>query len=346
MANKRVLISGYIGFSNFGDDLMFEALVNHLKSIGCKVSALCTSCRNIAKTYGIKTYHYKNPSDILCAINSSDILISGGGNLIQNETSNFSLFYYLFIILLAKFAGKKIIIFSQGIGPVSGAFQTWLSKYILGLVDIITVRDSYSQRLLSRWGINSFYSYDAAWDIPVIPPAPEKAIGIQVRKYNKLHPAFYANVAKYVDMFFQDFEIRIFSMQNDYDLSECYKLEKIIKSRNMILKTKVVPYQNPKKTIEEFSKLKFLISMRLHANILGLKFGIKTLPVSYSSKVKNLAHEFDIDFVDPAKDVNLHPILTALTSEEQFNLKIDNAKKRKFEWTYIDNFIEKQGAKP
>ena len=90
---KKVLVSGYIGFNNFGDEAIFKALSEHLLSSGIEVSALSAS-----DDYNIKTYYYKSPIEILKAILNCNILISGGGSLLQNKTSNFSLYYYLFII--------------------------------------------------------------------------------------------------------------------------------------------------------------------------------------------------------------------------------------------------------
>jgi len=80
--------------------------------------------------------------------------------------------------------------------------------------------------------------------------------------------------------------------------------------------------------------------LRLHANILGLKLGIKTLPVSYSVKVRNLAYEFDIKHLEASEEPELHGILTELTTQPQENAKIENARKRKFERSYLDNFFK------
>ena len=121
----KILVSGYIGFNNFGDEAIFKALRLHLKKYGCVVSALSAS-----STYDVQTYDYKSPLAILKAILACDVLISGGGSLLQNKTSNKSLLYYLGIIFLAKLFSKKVIIFAQGIEPVEGETYQDLLKYI------------------------------------------------------------------------------------------------------------------------------------------------------------------------------------------------------------------------
>ena len=109
--------------------------------------------------------YYKKPFEILKAIFSNDILISGGGSLLQNKTSNFSLFYYLFIIFLAKLFFKKTIIFAQGIEPIKGFLPKFFTKIILKKCDFITVRDIKSQELLKSWKINSTLVSDPAYSL-------------------------------------------------------------------------------------------------------------------------------------------------------------------------------------
>ena len=48
---KKVLVSGYIGFNNFGDEAIFLALSSHLKLKGHKVSVLCSNKNEVKKYY-------------------------------------------------------------------------------------------------------------------------------------------------------------------------------------------------------------------------------------------------------------------------------------------------------
>ena len=65
---KKVLVSGYIGFNNFGDEAIFYVLLNHLKSLNYEVSALSGNKYDTEKKYNIKAYSYKTPNEILNAI--------------------------------------------------------------------------------------------------------------------------------------------------------------------------------------------------------------------------------------------------------------------------------------
>jgi tripartite ATP-independent transporter DctM subunit len=59
-----------------------------------------------------------SPLAIARAVRRCDMLISGGGSLLQDVTSSKSLHYYLAIIRFAQLLGKKVFIYSQGIGPI------------------------------------------------------------------------------------------------------------------------------------------------------------------------------------------------------------------------------------
>ncbi len=341
MSNKKVLISGYIGFSNFGDDALLYVLTNYLKSKNCDITALSANVQNTKEKFQINALYYKSFFSIFRGILNSDIVISGGGNLIQNETSTLSLFYYLFIIFVSKIFCKKVILFSQGIGPVEGFLPTFITKLILKMPDIITVRDIYSQRILSKWKIQSKFSHDAVWSLDTPQYTPENTVGIQLRSYEYLHKNFYKNLAKYVDMYFSNYKIQIFCLQNAADSKVAYTFQKELIKRNSSINSKIVFYEDINQLVSDFSKLKYLIAMRLHANILGLKFGIPILPISYSVKVKNLAYEFDIPFAEAVEDIEFNPLFRDLSLVSQNNPKVENARKRKFEWGYLDSIIDK-----
>ena len=59
-----------------------------------------------------------------------------------------------------------------------------------------------------------------------------------------------------------------------------------IKKGNVIVKA---PIGTDNKTIEELSKLEYLIGMRFHACLISAKARVKTLGINYDVKVQNLA---------------------------------------------------------
>lgn len=331
----RILISGYIGFSNFGDDAILSSLVNYLKKSGNYVMALSSNPDLTTKMYTIDAYKFNNIFQVINSIKSADMLISGGGSLLQNATSNKSLIYYLMIILLARIFSKRIVIFAQGIGPIKGEFFQAVTKYVLGLVDVVTVRNSFSQRLLNRWGIKSELVCDPVWNIPVPEHTPKGIIGVQLRPYEFMHKDFIQNLANAIWKNYSDKKIQIFPFQKNLDEDVCQTFLNALKAKNPSIEAEIIPYKSIEKTKEDFANLDVLLAMRFHACLLGLKMGIKTLPLSYDEKVVNLAQDFKIEYVDVQRRVNVGNFVADFEKEYGNNAELGKINKIKFDWSYF-----------
>ena len=108
----KYVISGYIGFDNFGDEAIAGTLVNMLKDARAeKITLLSATPQKTSRLYGVEASGMLN---FFMPILRSDVLISGGGSLLQDITSLKSLVYYLAVILTALILCKKVIIFAQG----------------------------------------------------------------------------------------------------------------------------------------------------------------------------------------------------------------------------------------
>lgn len=338
---KKALISGYIGFSNFGDDVIFSILSRHLKAAGFSVSALSSNPEKTSSQFKVKALHYKNPFDILRGIFECDYLVSGGGSLLQNTTSNMSLLYYVFIIFIAKLMCKKVIIFAQGIGPIYGKFWQWLVKITLSMSNLVTVRDKYSYKLLTRWKIKCRYVCDPAWDIPTLPRENKGYVGIQLREYPLMHERFIKELAKYVGIYFSDRKVLIFSFQRTQDSKICWEFERELKSQWPDVKTELKTGTTMKKIIEDFSTLEYIISMRFHACLLGLKYGIKVFPLSYDIKVDNLAKEFELPVINVVEEpINYNDKFGGFLQHKE-HAEISEKRKMRFDWSAIDKYMHR-----
>jgi len=304
------------------------------------------------RDFSVKAFKYNSPAAVFRAFKGTDTLISGGGSLLQNTTSNKSLIYYLLIILFAKLLGKKVVIFAQGIGPIKGAFRGafWqaLTRFVLRLCDIVTVRNSFSQRLLSKWGIESELVCDpvyecvspqdsSAGDEPaMISPTmatcgkaaqEQNTIGVQLRPCKSLHPDFVKNLANAIATHFPNRKIRVFAFQNNMDEKICAEFLEHLRVISPEISAGIVKYQSIEQIERDFSELEYLFAMRFHACLLGLKSGIKTLPLSYDEKVTNLAQDFGFPYVDVSEPFEfIMPPLPPL-------------QEKKFNWSHLEDFL-------
>lgn len=122
----KYVVSGYIGFDNFGDEAIAHVLAQKLKSEGAEEITFLSS--NPEKTKRIHDVNSAHMLKFLPSLCNTDILISGGGSLLQDVTSIKSLIYYLAVIYSALVLHKKVWIFAQGIGPIKSKIGRWLTK--------------------------------------------------------------------------------------------------------------------------------------------------------------------------------------------------------------------------
>ncbi len=338
--SKRVLISGYIGFQNFGDDAILSLLVKYLKRQNCTVTAFSSDPEGTKKMFNINALNYMNLLHIIWGIFDTNVLISGGGSLIQNGTGNLSLLYYLFIIALAKIFGKKVIIFAQGIGPVYGKGFQWLAKMVLKGCDLILVRDIFSQRILKKWGISSRYVIDPVWDLKCPQRDYQGCVGVQLRNYRFLHPTLMRELAKYIGIYFGDRKVKIFSFQNSQDSNLAYQFEYWMKTQASGVETEVIVPKSHRHLMEEFSHLEYLFAMRYHAVLLGIKMGIKVLPISYDVKVKNLADEFNLPYIEACEESDYYSYIRDLKSSYHEDEYFERRREETFNWEVLNRYIK------
>ncbi|WP_068675342.1 polysaccharide pyruvyl transferase CsaB [Oceanobacillus sp. Castelsardo] len=151
----HVVLSGYYGFDNCGDEAILYSIIQGLRSIQAdiNITVLSNNPKYTKKMYGVNSVDRHHLGEISAVMKKADGLISGGGSLLQDKTGLKSIPYYSGIIQLAKFYKKPVFVYAQGMGPISSKLSKWIVKNTLNKVEHITVRDLDSQRLLDELGV-------------------------------------------------------------------------------------------------------------------------------------------------------------------------------------------------
>lgn len=151
----RVLVSGYYGFHNAGDEAILYALVRGLRARRAEVefTVLSADPGHTALAYDVQAVSRTDPRAVLHALRTTDLFISGGGGLFQDVTSLASLQYYLGLIGLARTLGRPVFIYAQGVGPLRTGAGRFLTRTVLNRVQAVTVRDEASRALLWELGV-------------------------------------------------------------------------------------------------------------------------------------------------------------------------------------------------
>jgi polysaccharide pyruvyl transferase CsaB len=147
--DTRFLLSGYYGFGNLGDEALLQVIVEQLRARwpACAVDVLSGDPAATARAYGVEATPRMDLARVRGAIESADVVLSGGGGLLQNVTSLRSLLYYSGVIRSAIRAGKPTMVFAQSIGPLDFWGRAMVRNFCKGL-RAATVRDERSRALL------------------------------------------------------------------------------------------------------------------------------------------------------------------------------------------------------
>ena len=320
---KKILISGYYGFDNFGDDAILHVMLSELKKHlnNPKITVISNNPAKIKRIYDVDSIHRFNSKEIINKMKEYDVFISGGGSLLQDVTSCRSFLYYLSLIFLAKYLGKKTIIFAQGIGPISTILARFLTSLVLKKVDLITVRDKESQNYLKKLGVDSILATDPAWCLEI--STEEKLlkvdkinIGVQLREWKTLTNKNLNVVANILSEKFNDEKncINLISLQDSHDLEIMKELKNILLKKDLKSEVRIYSGLSINQSINILGNLDYLIGMRFHACLISANFNVPTLALSYDPKVTSLALESKMPFIN----------MNALNkNKDNFVLKLD-----------------------
>ncbi|CAM3133021.1 polysaccharide pyruvyl transferase CsaB [Filibacter tadaridae] len=158
----KIVLSGFYGLGNTGDEAILKAIVDNLRAEldNPDITVFSLSPTETAKQHGVKSvyrgWRHGNKEKVK-ALRQADLLISGGGGLLQDTYPTKFLFgplpYYLLIVFLAKLCRTKVMFFSQGIGPVTSKWGKFLMRLFANMADLVTVRDQYSKDYLISLGV-------------------------------------------------------------------------------------------------------------------------------------------------------------------------------------------------
>ncbi|MBR7149575.1 MAG: polysaccharide pyruvyl transferase CsaB [Oscillospiraceae bacterium] len=153
--HTRVVVSGYYGYDNLGDDAILLSLRESIRTAlpGATVVALSNKPAETRERCGIEAVYRFNPFALRRELRRCTLFLSGGGSLLQDHTSTRSLVYYTTLIRMAHSYGKKVMLYANGIGPVRETKNRERVREVCGYADVITLRDAVSAEELRSMGV-------------------------------------------------------------------------------------------------------------------------------------------------------------------------------------------------
>ncbi len=320
MAN-RVMVSGYYGFENFGDDLILEVIVQQLQECGFVPVVLSGNPALTLKQYpGVEALPRAEVGAIWKALGDMRAFISGGGGLFQDVTGPASPIYYGGLIEMAHWRRCPVAFFGQGIGPLSSRLGRFLTSRALSHAGLIVVRDVKSQALAYQLmgtlrSRNVGLMGDPVWMWQ--PPADSsydesRPLGISLRPWGQLRDEDIQHLANVLAQIPQvkAAGLNLIDCQAGVDILPLAKLEKALKAYQI----RCFWFAETQAQVG-IAQSSGLLAMRFHAVLTAARMGIPTVTLSYDPKVQLLAAQLKLT------DYPVHTLMALQAEDIQDALK-------------------------
>lgn len=314
----RDLVVGYYGFRNIGDEAILYTLASAMaEQPGGSTLAVLSEDPDWTENHcGIPSFSRSDSAEIIGAVLGSRNIVIGGGGLIQDSTGAFSPAYYCGIGLFGVLAGKNIIVFANGLGPLNNRLTKLLARALFGLATSISLRDRESVSLAESIcpGVNYDLVYDPVLEMPWHPEATQHAsvgtdasaskrlLAVVPRDLGKQGATALAQINAGILAFMEAeagnskmWEVKVLPFQPSdrqvaREICRCLNDEMTRRNEQRGLPpgqpaAVVVEPLDPVVALNELSGATLVLSVRLHGAIMAERTGVPWVSVDYDPKV-------------------------------------------------------------
>jgi len=355
---KKIVISGYYGYKNLGDEAILSAIQQDLQKIDFDIYLTVVSADPSfsEKLHGVKATFREDFDQLVKQVADCDMVILGGGGLFQDHHKiNISQFFedhrsgissYANLPLMARIHQKPVIYYAQGIGPLFSKQSFIFTRWALNLADRISVRDEYSyllaRNLLGVEDSKIALTYDPA--LKLIVPSLDKSD--YLRRHNiplnkeiiTIAPRFWKHRPKDVDFVkvVQHALLELLSETRNWhvlaipyhQLNEAENDEfvcgEILRGLPEDSFSLLGCYQDYTEVLAAYAVSSLSIGMRYHSLIFSIIAGTPPIAISYDKKDDSLMRDFGLeDFCYQCDRVEPQQILHGIKiiQEEKSNLQ-------------------------
>ena len=304
------MISGYYGTDNFGDNLTLSILMDHLK--GYNGTVLTHNIKKTPAPDDVFKVHRFHLWTIRKQMKKTKVFLLGSGSILQDSTSNRSIFYYHYILQMALRHNCKVMLYANGIGPIKNTWNRKRTTKLLNQIELITARDEESIKLLKKLNIHcpTVLTADDVFSLrlpetgtltPVKDAIGKTIVGVNFKleineseQINKIAAALTVLAHKY----------RLF-----YYLIPFHQGQDLPALRLLHCELPGISYlvDDSNEIIQYIQLAEFQIFERFHGQVIATKLGTPFLPINYDPKNHSLAcqmgmEEYLIDHKDITKE--------------------------------------------
>ena len=334
----QVLLCGYFGCGNLGDDSILVGLSESLTDLDIKFTMLSGAPDETFRLYGMRSIPRLDLKRVRETIQEADYIVFPGGSIFQDVTSVRSAAYYNSIVKHAKKYNKKVFMLGQGVGPLRTFMGRRFAAGAFNMADEIVVRDPGSMALLKEIGVKRPIKLGADMAF-LMPPPPDQTsdahfqvgkmqtIGIAPRPFGKNQKAIrnlFAELAK--KLYAANLIPVMVEMDQVEDGPLIYEIGKILGGKVPDIRH----MRTPMNVQQRMSRMEAVIAMRLHAGILAASVGVPPYMISYDPKVTAIAKLLDMPPAPPIEGLTANRLFEnfmAFLKDRDRNVRIIERKR-------------------
>ena len=305
----KVVMSGYYGFSNAGDDAILQSIHEGIvaASDDISITVLSNDPELTWNLCGLEAVPRFQVLKVLQALRHCDALLSGGGSLLQDRTSTRSLMYYLSIIRAAELFHKPVMLYANGIGPVNKPANRRRVRRAVERAALVTLRDRSSAKELQEMGVTRSDLHVTADPVFNLPPASEERgrellasaklpqgaafAAISVRDWPGTG-TFPQQLAALCDHLRRTYglEILFLMMQPGHDRATTQQVRQAMEEPSYLLEASCTP----RELMAVLGQARLCVAMRLHTLIFAARMAVPCLGLVYDPKVESYLQELEL----------------------------------------------------
>ncbi len=159
-----IVIAGYYGFGNAGDELILLSLIRRLlrEDPNETLTVLSKTPDETHRDFGVLAVDRWRPWTWIVPFLQAKRFVLGGGGLLQETSGPLNHLYYLSLLVIAKLFGCTTEVRAIGVDPIGRPFNRFWTRWVFHhWTDEISVRDEESRQALEDAGVERAISVQA-----------------------------------------------------------------------------------------------------------------------------------------------------------------------------------------
>ncbi|MEZ5243826.1 MAG: polysaccharide pyruvyl transferase family protein [Acidimicrobiales bacterium] len=296
----RILVSGWAGAGNVGDELLTRAVVTRLRGLGADPVVASQDPEATAVLHGVEAVAWGPRGRRV--LDRLDGVCLGPGGILQDSSSLWSLPAHLSVVLLAVRRGLPVAAIGIGAEPLRRRSSAWLLRRALGSAEIIA-RDEASSAALAMVGLTARTGADVVFGLDLPTPSPTGEIvvsmggavrpGLVKPAARRIEPPPLTEIAAAIDSLAArlDAPVVLTRFRGGRDADAAADLRALLRCRANLVPPDVDEH------VRRVCGARLVVSSRYHPVVLAARAGVPAVVISTQAKVRSLVAQIDRSWV-------------------------------------------------